>query len=423
MKILLLMCILFIVLSALVIWVVGCADDDGAELVANVKSVTPADGSTNVPANIKITVEFDNPVDSCTIAGKEAILSFDNKKAEIIGVGLGGGLQKVEIKWINKDGSKGSYSLTYIVPFEIVSSSPKNWEIGVSPDDINKNGIVIEFNGEIEPKNSIFKITSWKGIVLYWKTVFNSNQVTLLPLKGAEIDYGKEYTIEGTVLDLSCTEKNIRIIFHTKFLPYVVLGTGHLIDGRDIIYGATLKANWHAKTFKMESNGKFSINIECNYLSDNPTNMSYVGSVLLMMVRAEYWSLFYHYGDGSLSPLTDVIPVVCQSSEPDSCFVNYEGNFQIPDEKIESQLLHSFEVQLSWIRVFTDDNGMRYYQWMQGNQRTYPKELELDIVYEDETGSFLVYYPKPEWKTHVLLPGFRQQFDYVSWIKQKLLHQ
>jgi len=89
-------------------------------VIAHVISVIPDDGST-VLADTPITVQFDNPVDSCTIAGKAATLSSGNKEAKIDDAGLSEGSQTVTIEWTNKDGSTDSYTVTYTVePYENV---------------------------------------------------------------------------------------------------------------------------------------------------------------------------------------------------------------------------------------------------------------------------------------------------------------
>lgn len=198
----------------------------------------------------------------------------------------------------------------------------------------------------------------------------------------------------------------------------IVIGTDSLVDP-STIYDGMLKANWCARTFKMCSSGRFRINIEFTYLSDNPNGMRYIGSVLLMMVWSCY--LLEPWGDFSHNPLTNVIPAICQSDGPNSATVRYEGNFMLPDEEMSGyKTLYAFELPVSWIRVFADNDGMWSYQWIQGDKNVFSEgKLDLDQVHRDITGSFRVYQPLPETQTTLLYPA-SYEFDYVSWIKKNL---
>jgi len=211
---------LLFALSSIVVLVVGCGDDDDSLPAANVISVIPADGST-VPANIPITVEFDNPVNSCTIAGKAATLSPGNRIAKIDAADLPEGSQTVEIKWVNKDGSKDSYSVTYTVSKgcstpEIVSSSPKDGEGDVSIDEIHTNGIVIEFDEEIDPNNSVLNLTLEGTVISCWEPKFDGAKITLLCLREVDLKFGKEYKVKGTVSDFAGNETEVEISFTTE---------------------------------------------------------------------------------------------------------------------------------------------------------------------------------------------------------------
>jgi len=214
-----------LVASILVVWIVGCGGgkkEEAAAPPATVTKVTPEDGST-VAANAKITVEFDNPVDACTINGKDATLSSGNKKAEASDLGLAEGAQTVTIEWTNKDGSTDSKTVNYTVkPADkdaptIDSSTPADGAKDVKPDDVNKNGIVIKFKDatDVDTKATTI-IVSLEGTALNWKASWDGMTATLLPLKGADLGFEKTYEVDITVADSVGNSADYTITFTTQ---------------------------------------------------------------------------------------------------------------------------------------------------------------------------------------------------------------
>jgi methionine-rich copper-binding protein CopC len=212
-----------LIAAMLVVWVVGCGDDDDdddddAEPAASVTGVTPADGATNVPANTKIIVTFDNAVTDATINGKPATLGGGGKTAEVADAGLAEGAQTVSITWTNKDGSAGSHSVGYTVAAadktapSVVDSTPADGDSKVEPDDVNANGMEIKFDEAVTGTITV----TLEGNPLNWKAAFDGDTVTLQPLKGADLGFEKEYVIEGTVKDAAGNETEVEITFTTK---------------------------------------------------------------------------------------------------------------------------------------------------------------------------------------------------------------
>ena len=213
----------------------------------------------------------------------------------------------------------------------------------------------------------------------------------------------------------------------------VVLGTGHLIDGYHVTYGKDLEARWTAQNFRLSSDGSFMLDLRCDYLSENPKqskvyyssdnistlelDLEYIGSVILLMVQATYRLEFF--GDFTHEDLTEIIPILANSTNSKLCFAKYEGNFDLPSEK-KGETLYGLEVRISWIRVFIDKTDETfYYQWMQGDSDVWGgRKLEADKTYNNLSGGFLVYYPIPEEGTSPLLP---YEFDYLEWIKENVL--
>ena len=211
----------------------------------------------------------------------------------------------------------------------------------------------------------------------------------------------------------------------------VVLGTGHLIDGYHVAYAKDLEARWTAQKFWLHSDGKFLIDLQCDYISEDPrvskiyfshdntstveVDFEYVGSVILLVVTATYRD--EPFGDFAHEDLTDIIPIVANSVNSRLCFATYEEKFDLPIKK-KGMSLYGIELKISWIRVFREKNdGELYYQWMQGDSDVWGgEELEVDKTYNNFSGGFLVYYPIPENMTSPV----PLNFNYVKWIRENM---
>lgn len=216
--------------AMLVVWVVGCGDDDddddddAAPPVASVTKVTPDDGG-DVFLNGKIMVEFDNAVASCNIGGGAATLDASEKKAEITVAAAGlaeGDAQSVEIKWVNKDDSEGSKSVTYNVKAEdndpptldavkIDGSAVDDGETDVS---VAAAEMTLEFSEALDDGNISLTLD---GNNVGWVPTFDGATVTLAPaVEGTELSHEKEYKIEGTVNDAAGNETEVDFTFTTE---------------------------------------------------------------------------------------------------------------------------------------------------------------------------------------------------------------
>jgi len=216
-----------LIAATLVVWVVGCGDDDeedgvDGEPVATVDTITPADGTT-VTANTPIEVTFDNGVKDCTIAGKAATLTDDDKTATVDDAGLTVGEQTVNIAWTNKDDSAGEgATVTYTVeeadatPPALDSSTPADDASDVVPDDVNTDGIVLEFDEAIDTQALELQV---EGTAKDWTGSIDGSTVTLLPLAGATLGYETDYTVAGTVADAAGNETDVEVAFTTMVKP------------------------------------------------------------------------------------------------------------------------------------------------------------------------------------------------------------
>lgn len=226
----------------------------------------------------------------------------------------------------------------------------------------------------------------------------------------------------------------VAVIYTSRIAPApsVVLGTGHLIDGYHVAYGENLSAKWVAQMFCLSRHGDFSLDLRCDYFTENPTlgkiyhsqdnvsvsevDLEYATSIILLQVGSAY--KLEPWGDFTHGEATGIVPVASKFTNSKSCLIQYRGSFS-PEVNVTELMTQAYaiEVRLSWIRVFREkNNGTCYYQWLQGNSDVWTgKKLEVDKTYSDLSGGFEVYYPIPESVTSPLLPW---EFDYVEWIKE-----
>src|SRR5438552_3258962 len=173
----------------------------------------------------------------------------------------------------------------------------------------------------------------------------------------------------------------------------VVIGDEGLIDGTNVKFGKELQASYLAEPVVMYDNGTFSVKLFLTYISENPTNLKLISSIAMLRVNAEYIDLDPTiYGDSTTYPLTSIIPVVTKIYPNNIGKAYYQGTYDLPKQDYKHRLL--LKMQISWIRVFEDSKGVKYYQWMQaqsgGNSPIHLNELS------SVSGWFLVYYPMSE---------------------------
>lgn len=108
---------------------------------------------------------------------------------------------------------------------------------------------------------------------------------------------------------------------------------------------------------------------------------------------------------------------------------NYVANGDLAPHP-PSYEFRGYEVQLSWIRVFEDSGGTRYYQWMVGTSPSVgasaARITTLNDIHTSLSGSLSVYWPIPENLTSPLseseIGKSGAEFDFVSWIAENANH-
>jgi hypothetical protein len=194
---------ILIAMTLLVVWMVGCGGEE-EEPVATAAGTTvnPAEGS-EVAANAPITITFDEAVESATVNGQPATGS--GKTWTFTGDLTG--QTGIQIAWTNMDGSAGegksvAYTITALDadPPEITGSTPADGDGDLNPEDINNDGIEIEFN---EALKKISAEVTIEGEPLKWTSELSDDKMTatLIMLPGGDVPYEAEIVVIITAED------------------------------------------------------------------------------------------------------------------------------------------------------------------------------------------------------------------------------
>ena len=218
--------------------------------------------------------------------------------------------------------------------------------------------------------------------------------------------------------------------------------TGGLVSGSTIgSYAPDLKAVWNASYFVMYDNGILEFDMTLRHLSANPETSSiynsilgldeqvpsngtlrYLTSIILVRVFANYVYNFTFTDGGERVYLTQVIPIEAISIDNQTSFISFRGNYDKSKDHptaLTNVVLDGYEVQLSWLRVFVDEEGDRYYQLLMGREncgenKNIPCEsqiAELNHEYESMSGSF---------RNHMPIPEEMVNLEYVTWAHQNI---
>ena len=136
--------------------------------------------------------------------------------------GLEVGTARLNIEWINRDGSRGA---TTIGPY-VVQAGPdalespaftrgtvRNGEADVDPAPINASGLLFVFN---EPVTGTIKLTDEAGEDLNWVATVAGQTATLTAIAGQEAVNETTYKIEIDVHDGAGNQTRMTITFVTK---------------------------------------------------------------------------------------------------------------------------------------------------------------------------------------------------------------
>lgn len=198
----------------MVVWIVGCGEEEEAAKPGAVVSTTPAEGGT-IAADGTLSVAFDNAVASVAVSpGFAAATSADGG---ITWTAKGSGLKSgaFTITWKSKDDSSGTKTVNLKVGVadtqapKVASSSPKDGESGVDPAKVTK--IEIEFDEDVASATS--KVQAVGGDVLQSKADVAGKKVTINFLGGAKLTNEAKYEVSGKVKDANGNEGDYKITF------------------------------------------------------------------------------------------------------------------------------------------------------------------------------------------------------------------
>jgi hypothetical protein len=147
----------------------------------------------------------------------------------------------------------------------------------------------------------------------------------------------------------------------------IALGTNSLADV-NIEGDKDLKATWQVQEFWWEKDGAFHLNSQFEYNSENPAQLHYLGSVAFLHVQSLY-KQDTPMGDWTVYSHTGVIPVPCREQKINRCSFDYHNELKLPQlqrQEDNNSRLDVLKVGFSWVRVFEDSTGIRYYQWIRG---------------------------------------------------------
>lgn len=203
----------------------------------------------------------------------------------------------------------------------------------------------------------------------------------------------------------------------------VVIGTSGLIDGYNVIYDEEINAHWKINSFNWQNNGDISLDMTFYYNNKN-SDMKYIGSIGLIQLFLTQKYTDEVTNDWAHYPASEIIPIVLEHNN------EFNSNLLLQDKIIPKDIsndetkLDGYEIKISWVRVFKDDKGKMYYQWLQGNNDIWQvgNEIYIDNEYDDLKGNFLAYKLISEDATSTIIDGlkYEKEFDYVNWINKNL---
>lgn len=202
----------------MVVWIVGCGEEEEAAKPGMVTNTTPAEGGTIAP-NGTLTVVFDNAVTGVTAAGFAVDPSADGITWTLKGQSLKAGALAVSIAWKNKDGSAGgpkAVNLKVGTPDtaapKIAASSPKDGESGVDPAKVTK--LTVTFDEDVAAVSAV-KLAAVGGDALQVKGEAKGKDVEVTFLGGAKLSNETKYELTGKAKDGSGNEGDFKVTFET----------------------------------------------------------------------------------------------------------------------------------------------------------------------------------------------------------------
>jgi hypothetical protein len=208
----------------LVIWMIGCGDDEEeVEPSAVTETIPPAGGE--LAANGTLTIKFDNAPEAGSVTVNGTPATGSGVTYTWAGTGLTPGPATLTIAWNNSDGEAGAGSSVQLTitaldeePPAIASSTPKDGATNLEPADLTADGITITFNDNMDTKKT-------KPLILIgdeevgWAPKWNDDktEVTLEAVAGKDIPHESDVTVDITgATDDAGNTADLSISFTTK---------------------------------------------------------------------------------------------------------------------------------------------------------------------------------------------------------------
>ena len=235
----------YLICFVMILVMVGCGSDEivtrSDEIVTKdepdvlpsvinlIRSEPPNGGIINLSDALDTPVEiklfFDRLPSHISVGGIRAQLQGDHAIWEVTTQRLLEVLEPNPIKgadlsvtWVNRDGSDGEATLTFIVGFggnppELLFSSVSDGDADVDPQRLNAGGIRFDFDREVRGN-----VTIWTkgGKPLNWIANIDGVTVTLTAVAGGELQHGVVYVIHIEVISNIEEKTEGTITFRTK---------------------------------------------------------------------------------------------------------------------------------------------------------------------------------------------------------------
>ena len=203
----------------------GCAEDDPPEKIIQSPRATKVEVDPAPPSEVdedrtEFILRFNQGVVAVTVNGTAATSSGQHWSVWSYQLPLKQGLQHLDIKWKNRDGSTGSQSVgPYDVrhghgePAVITGGTVADGDTDVDPHLLNAGGIEITFDEDVAGS---IKLTDEVGADLNWIARVEGSKATLIPVAGQEAINETTYKIEINVRDGAGNRTQVTITFVTK---------------------------------------------------------------------------------------------------------------------------------------------------------------------------------------------------------------
>ena len=124
----------------------------------------------------------------------------------------------LSVAWVNRDGSDGKATLTFIVGFggeppQVVSGTVVDGDSDVDPEALNAGGFRFDFDREVRGN---ITIRQKDGELLNWIANIGGATMTLTAVWGEELEHGVVYVLHIEAINIIEEKTEFTITFKTK---------------------------------------------------------------------------------------------------------------------------------------------------------------------------------------------------------------